>query len=132
MSDRMGTFVFSFNPVRRRRSGDGTADWSALHGGASLSYRSPAAMEGRGMANDGEVAGSAAVDAVRGFLGGPHRDGEDWSFEFGEHLESNWGAVYGGALAAGMPPSPVRWRRIDLPGRCISRSCDQYLVAPRS
>jgi acyl-coenzyme A thioesterase PaaI-like protein len=79
-----------------------TAEWSALHGGASLSYRSPAAMEGRGMANDDEVAGSAAVDAVRGFLGGPHRDGEGWSFEFGEHLESNWGAVYGGALAAGM------------------------------
>ncbi len=40
--------------------------------------------------------------AVRGLLGGPHEDGEGWGFEFGEHLESNWGAVYGGAVAAGV------------------------------
>jgi acyl-coenzyme A thioesterase PaaI-like protein len=39
--------------------------------------------------------------SVREFLGGPNHDGDDWSFAFGEHLESNWGAVYGGALAAG-------------------------------
>jgi acyl-coenzyme A thioesterase PaaI-like protein len=38
--------------------------------------------------------------SVRECLGGPTRDGEAWSFEFGEHLESNWGAVYGGAVAA--------------------------------
>ncbi len=42
-----------------------------------------------------------AVAAVREFLGGPHPDGDRWRFDFGEHLESNWGAVYGGALAAG-------------------------------
>jgi acyl-coenzyme A thioesterase PaaI-like protein len=42
----------------------------------------------------------SVVDAVREFLGGPHQDSNGSSFEFGEHLESNWGAVYGGALAA--------------------------------
>jgi acyl-coenzyme A thioesterase PaaI-like protein len=41
------------------------------------------------------------LSAVREFLGGPDQDSEGWTFEFGEHLESNWGAVYGGALAAG-------------------------------
>lgn len=40
--------------------------------------------------------------SVNDFLGGPTWDGHDWCFEFGEHLHSNWGAVYGGALAAGM------------------------------
>lgn len=40
------------------------------------------------------------MSAVTPFLGGPHRNGEDWTFTFGEHLSSNWGAVYGGALAA--------------------------------
>jgi acyl-coenzyme A thioesterase PaaI-like protein len=42
------------------------------------------------------------VHAVYEFLGGPTPDGDEWCFEFGEHLHSNWGAVYGGALAAGM------------------------------
>jgi hypothetical protein len=40
------------------------------------------------------------LQSVRGFLGGPTPDGDQWCFEFAEHLESNWGAVYGGALAA--------------------------------
>jgi acyl-coenzyme A thioesterase PaaI-like protein len=40
--------------------------------------------------------------SVRDFLGGPKPAGDEWCFEFGEHLNSNWGAVYGGALAAGM------------------------------
>ena len=44
----------------------------------------------------------AVLDAVLDFLGGPAPDGEAWSFEFGDHLNSNWGAVYGGALSAGM------------------------------
>ncbi len=38
--------------------------------------------------------------AVSGFLGGPSPEGDGWSFDFGQHLESNWGAIYGGALAA--------------------------------
>jgi len=42
----------------------------------------------------------SALDAVRDFLGGPTPDDGAWSFDFGEHLNSNWGAVYGGALAA--------------------------------
>jgi acyl-coenzyme A thioesterase PaaI-like protein len=42
------------------------------------------------------------LDAVRPFLGGPTSDGDAWCFEFGDHLHSNWGAVYGGALAAGL------------------------------
>jgi hypothetical protein len=42
------------------------------------------------------------LDSVRGFLGGPKPDGDEWSFDFGSHLFSNWGAVYGGALAAGL------------------------------
>jgi acyl-coenzyme A thioesterase PaaI-like protein len=41
------------------------------------------------------------MSAVRGFLGGPHPCEDGWTFDFGEQLESNWGAVYGGALAAG-------------------------------
>jgi hypothetical protein len=39
--------------------------------------------------------------SVRSFLGGPSQAGKGWTFDFEEHLESNWGAVYGGALAAG-------------------------------
>jgi acyl-coenzyme A thioesterase PaaI-like protein len=42
------------------------------------------------------------LDSARDLLGGPTLDGDEWCFEFGEHLQSNWGAVYGGALAAGM------------------------------
>ena len=48
-----------------------------------------------------EAASRAAIASAQAFLGGPHQDGEGWVFDFGEHLESNWGAVYGGALAAG-------------------------------
>jgi acyl-coenzyme A thioesterase PaaI-like protein len=44
----------------------------------------------------------AVLDSVRDFLGGPTPDGDEWCFEFGAHLHSNWGAVYGGAIAAGM------------------------------
>jgi acyl-coenzyme A thioesterase PaaI-like protein len=47
-------------------------------------------------------ASRAVVASVTPFLGGPRARGDGWSFDFGEHLESNWGAVYGGALAAGM------------------------------
>jgi acyl-coenzyme A thioesterase PaaI-like protein len=43
---------------------------------------------------------AAVLDAVRGFLGGPVPDGDGWVFELGDHLHSNWGAVYGGAIAA--------------------------------
>ena len=50
---------------------------------------------------DQEAESSAAIAAVQDFLGGPHPDGDSWTFDFGEHLESNWGAVYGGAVAAG-------------------------------
>jgi acyl-coenzyme A thioesterase PaaI-like protein len=39
---------------------------------------------------------------VQDFLGGPKATVDGWSFEFGEYLESFWGAVYGGAVAAGM------------------------------
>lgn len=39
---------------------------------------------------------------VHDFLGGPTPTNDGWFFEFGDHLESFWGAVYGGALAAGM------------------------------
>jgi acyl-coenzyme A thioesterase PaaI-like protein len=38
--------------------------------------------------------------SVRDFLGGPTPANREWSFEYAEHLHSNWGAVYGGALAA--------------------------------
>jgi acyl-coenzyme A thioesterase PaaI-like protein len=51
---------------------------------------------------DQEQVSISVLAAVREFLGGPHPDGDDWAFDFGEHLESNWGAVYGGALAAGI------------------------------
>jgi acyl-coenzyme A thioesterase PaaI-like protein len=55
------------------------------------------------MVDDGNAqteATRSAVDAVRDFLGGPQQRSTGTTFEFGEHLESNWGAVYGGALAA--------------------------------
>ena len=51
---------------------------------------------------DQEAASRATIAAVQEFLGGPRPDGDEWLFDFGEHLQSNWGAVYGGALAAGM------------------------------
>jgi acyl-coenzyme A thioesterase PaaI-like protein len=44
----------------------------------------------------------AVLSCVHDFLGGPTPTGDEWSFEFGEYLESVWGAVYGGALTAGM------------------------------
>jgi acyl-coenzyme A thioesterase PaaI-like protein len=45
----------------------------------------------------------AVLDSVHDFLGGPTRDGEEWCFEFGDQLHSNWGdVVHGGAVAAGM------------------------------
>ncbi len=47
-----------------------------------------------------EQVNQAVLAEVQDFLGGPTADGDGWSFAFGEHLESNWGAVYGGALAA--------------------------------
>jgi hypothetical protein len=43
---------------------------------------------------------SEVLRSVHDFLGGPTPDGDAWRFEFGEHLHSNRGAVYGGALAA--------------------------------
>ena len=43
---------------------------------------------------------AAVLEAVGDFLGGPHEHGDGWCFEFGHHLEANWGTVYGGALAA--------------------------------
>jgi acyl-coenzyme A thioesterase PaaI-like protein len=42
----------------------------------------------------------AVLATVQEFLGGPVADGDGWRFDFGEHLHSNWGAVYGGALSA--------------------------------
>ena len=55
-------------------------------------------MPGRG---DQREVTAAVLASVCGFLGGPSADGDEWCFELGQHLESNWGAVYGGALAAG-------------------------------
>ncbi len=49
-----------------------------------------------------ETTNREVLESVSQFLGGPSDDGDGWTFAFGEHLESNWGAVYGGALAAGM------------------------------
>jgi acyl-coenzyme A thioesterase PaaI-like protein len=41
--------------------------------------------------------------AVQDFLGGPTSAGDEWGFEFGEQLRSNWGdVIHGGAVAAGM------------------------------
>jgi acyl-coenzyme A thioesterase PaaI-like protein len=54
------------------------------------------------MSSKQEVVTREVLESVRSCLGGPTPDGESWCFEFGEHLESNWGAVYGGAVAAAM------------------------------
>jgi Thioesterase-like superfamily len=40
--------------------------------------------------------------AVHDLLGGPTPEDDEWRFDFGEHLFSNWGAVYGEAVTAGM------------------------------
>lgn len=48
------------------------------------------------------VVNREVLASVREFLGGPSPADAGWAFAFGEHLESNWGAVYGGALAAGI------------------------------
>jgi acyl-coenzyme A thioesterase PaaI-like protein len=40
------------------------------------------------------------LECVHTFLDGPTAVGDGWRFEFGEHVGSNWGAVYGGAVAA--------------------------------
>jgi predicted outer membrane repeat protein len=42
------------------------------------------------------------VAAVGEFLGGPLPNGDGWDFDFGEQVESNRGAVFGGAIAAGL------------------------------
>ena len=47
-----------------------------------------------------DVVSREVVAAVREFLGGPQQDGDGWTFAFGQHLESTWGGIYGGALAA--------------------------------
>lgn len=41
----------------------------------------------------------AALTAVHDFIGGPRAVADGWCFEFGHHLEANWGTIYGGALA---------------------------------
>ena len=53
------------------------------------------------MPSDQRDVTDAVLRSIHEFLGGPIPDGEEWRFEFGEQLNSNWGAVYGGALAAG-------------------------------
>lgn len=50
--------------------------------------------------SDEAAANEAAVEAAREFLGGPWPTGDKWTFDLGEHLCSNWGAVFGGATAA--------------------------------
>jgi acyl-coenzyme A thioesterase PaaI-like protein len=52
------------------------------------------------MSNTQKDVTRAVLHSVHDFLGGPTQDGDEWCFEFGEHLHSNWGAVYGGALSA--------------------------------
>ena len=59
-------------------------------------------MVGREDGSRQAVVNQEALASVREFLGGPSPDDVGWTFAFGEHLESNWGAVYGGAIAAGM------------------------------
>ncbi len=61
--------------------------------------------------------------SVREFLGGPTRAGERWAFEFGPHLESNWGAAYAGALAA----STLAVARSTVP-ECAPRSLHLQMV----
>ncbi|HEY3723303.1 MAG TPA: acyl-CoA thioesterase domain-containing protein [Acidimicrobiia bacterium] len=53
------------------------------------------------MAGSQQDVSRVVVQSVHEFLGGPTPEGDEWRFEFGAHLNSNWGAVYGGALAAG-------------------------------
>ena len=53
-----------------------------------------------GIVDDQVAVKEAAIAAVQGFLGGPRPTGDAWTFDLGEHLASNWGAVYGGATAA--------------------------------
>ena len=54
------------------------------------------------MASSQSDATHEILHAVSDFLGGPTPDGDRWCLELGEHLRNDWGAVYGGALAAGM------------------------------
>jgi acyl-coenzyme A thioesterase PaaI-like protein len=54
------------------------------------------------MSNSQEDVTREVLRCVQDFLGGPTPTSGEWSFEFGGHLESFWGAVYGGALTAGM------------------------------
>ena len=56
--------------------------------------------DGRAPTEQRHVTGEVLA-TVREFLGGPEVTDDGWSFEFGGHLASNWGAVFGGALAAG-------------------------------
>lgn len=60
------------------------------------------AMTGDRVATSQVEASRAAIEAVTEFLGGPRVDGGGWVFDLGEHLESNWGAVYGGATSAAL------------------------------
>jgi acyl-coenzyme A thioesterase PaaI-like protein len=46
-----------------------------------------------------DEASRRAIAAVSEFLGTKRHD-DGWSFQFGEQLVSNWGGVYGGAVAA--------------------------------
>jgi acyl-coenzyme A thioesterase PaaI-like protein len=52
------------------------------------------------MSSSQQYATRRVLDSVRDLLGGPTWDDNEWCFDLGEHLQSNWGAVYGGALAA--------------------------------
>ncbi len=55
------------------------------------------------MATDQEQVTGSVLAAVRDFLGGPTLEGDEWCFEFGDQLRSNWGdVVHGGAVAAAM------------------------------
>ena len=54
------------------------------------------------MSNTQQDVTREVLDSVRDFLGGPKPAGDEWHFDFGAHLFSNWGAVYGGAIAAGL------------------------------
>jgi acyl-coenzyme A thioesterase PaaI-like protein len=58
-------------------------------------------MAGRQDSPSQDDVSQSVIETVRTFLGGPRLDGDRYIFDFGEHLESNWGSVYGGALAAG-------------------------------
>lgn len=54
------------------------------------------------MASSQEDATREVLGCVQDFLGGPKPAGDGWSFDFPGYLESFWGAVYGGGVAAGM------------------------------